>query len=379
MTTCTAAWNQVSFRGRNDDGDQATATWKALQNTNWTQAVDEIFRVRFEMQETAGCAAANVNNIQLQYNLNAAGWVSVTATSGVVQSVASPNVADAAATTDQLSAGTGTFEGDACFDEVNGVCGSSATDVSASGHVEPEFCVQILSADVVNNDTVQLRITRGGTAFAAYDATPSVTVSESSPVVVTPSTLALVLATFAAVVTATANVSVTPTTASLSLSTFAPTVTVAAAGVTVTPTTVALTTATFAPTVSVSDNKTVTPTTAALSLSAFAPTVTATANALVTPGLLELSLSAFAPTVTATGGVAELPDSPLTHTIMLPRDVEDDRDFEMLARVAELEADLEDIGRFIDDVEAQGDEFVDVFNHDSFGDSGLTGRGLRGR
>jgi hypothetical protein len=81
----------------------------------------------------------------------------------------------------------------------------------------------------------------------------------------------------------------------------------------------------------------------------------------------------------ATGGVAELPDSPLTHTIMLPRDVEDDRDFEMLARVAELEADLEDIGRFIDDVEAQGDEFVDVFNHDSFGDSGLTGRGLRGR
>jgi hypothetical protein len=81
----------------------------------------------------------------------------------------------------------------------------------------------------------------------------------------------------------------------------------------------------------------------------------------------------------AGSGAAGLPDNPTTHSIMLPRDVEDDRDFEMLARVAELEADLEDIGRFIDDVEAQGDEFVDVFNHDSFGDSGLTGRGLRGR
>src|SRR3990167_3756771 len=181
MGGCTAAWNQVSFRGRNDNGHQATATWKALQNTNWTQAVDENFRVRFEMQETAGCAAANVTNIQLQYNLNAAGWVSVTATSSVVQSVASPNVADAAATTDQLSAGTGTFEGDACFDEVNGVCGSAATDVAASGHVEPEFCVQILSGDVVDTDLIELRITRGGTAFAAYDATPSVTVSEAAP------------------------------------------------------------------------------------------------------------------------------------------------------------------------------------------------------
>ena len=181
MGACTAAWNQVSFRGRDDDGDETTATWKALQNTNWTQAVDENFRVRFEMQETAGCAANNVNNIQLQYNLNAAGWVSVTAISNVVRASLTLNVLDAAATTDQLTAGTGTFEGDACFDSVNGVCGSTATDVSASGHVEPEFCVQILSGDVANDDVVQLRITRGGTAFAAYDATPSVTVSESAP------------------------------------------------------------------------------------------------------------------------------------------------------------------------------------------------------
>src|SRR3990167_3782643 len=145
MGGCTAAWNQVSFRGRNDNGDQATATWKALQNTNWTQAVDENFRVRFEMQETAGCAATNVTNIQLQYNLNAAGWVNVTATSSVVQSVASPNVADAAATTDQLTVGTGTFVGGGGFDEVNGIAGSTAMDVAASGHFEVEYCVQILS------------------------------------------------------------------------------------------------------------------------------------------------------------------------------------------------------------------------------------------
>ncbi|TAK45255.1 MAG: hypothetical protein EPO27_10570 [Betaproteobacteria bacterium] len=180
MTTCTAAWNQKAFRGRNDNGDQATATWKANQNVNWTQAVDENFRVRFEVQETAACAGNN-KVWQLQYNLNAAGWVTVNGASNVVRSTASPNVADAANLTDQLTAGTGTFQGATGFDEANGAAGGNSMDVAASGHAEAEFCVQILSADVANNDTVQLRITDNGTAFAAYDATPSITVSESLP------------------------------------------------------------------------------------------------------------------------------------------------------------------------------------------------------
>ena len=179
MGGCTSAWNQVAFRGREDDGDQATATWKALQNTNWTNGVDVNLRVRFEVQETAGCAKANFTTIQLQYNLNGTGWGNVNATSNAVRSSASPNVADAANLTDQLTAGTGTFEGDACFDEVNGLCGSAATDVAASGHVEAEFCVQIRSADVSDTDTIQLRLTDGGTPFAGYTATPTITVSEA--------------------------------------------------------------------------------------------------------------------------------------------------------------------------------------------------------
>jgi hypothetical protein len=82
----------------------------------------------------------------------------------------------------------------------------------------------------------------------------------------------------------------------------------------------------------------------------------------------------------ATGGVAELPDSPLTHTIMLPKNAVEDREFELFARVAELEADLEDIARFIGEVETAGDEFVDVFDHDPFTDRRLFGRGAaRGR
>lgn len=148
--------------------------------------------------------------------------------------------------------------------------------------------------------------------------------STSAPVTVTPSTLALVLATFAAVVTATANVTVTPGTKALSLSTFAPTVTATdhktvtpgtaalsletfaptvtgGGGTTVTPGTASLTTSTFSPIVSISDNQLVTPGTDALSTNTFAPTVTASANQVVTPDVATLTLTTFTPVVTATG------------------------------------------------------------------------------
>lgn len=184
--TCPAAWNQVAFRGRNDDGSETTATWKATQGTNWTQAVNVNFRVRLEVQETAACGKNNVV-WQLQYNLAAAGWVNVTTTSSVVRKSDSPNVTDGVGTTDQLTAGTGTFQGGSGttggFDDGNGAAGGASMDLAASGHSEAEFCVQILSADVTDAQTLQLRITDNGTAFAAYGSTPTITVSEAQSVI----------------------------------------------------------------------------------------------------------------------------------------------------------------------------------------------------
>lgn len=179
MGGCTAAFNQKAFRGRNDDGNETTATWQANQNVAWLQNVDVNFRVRLEVQETAGCAKTNFTTIQLQYNLAGAGWVNVTATSNVVRSSASPNLADGANTTDQLTVGTGTFVGGGGFDEVNGIAGNTNMDISASGHFEVEYCCQLRSADVVAGQVVELRVTDGGTGFAAYDATASLSVNET--------------------------------------------------------------------------------------------------------------------------------------------------------------------------------------------------------
>jgi hypothetical protein len=297
--SCTAAWNQKTFRGRNDDGNETTATWKAIQGADFAQLKDTNFRIRFEVQETAACSKNNVV-WRLQYNRNAAGWVDVTATSSVVRSSASPNLADAANLTNQLTVGTGTFQGATGFDEVNGDAGGSSMDLAASGHAEAEYCVQIRSADVASGDTIQLRITDSGTAFAAYDDTPTITV-DSGAVTVTPGLGALDLTGFAP--TAQTPVTVTPGVGALDLTGFAPTVQTPTQ---VTPGTGALDLTGFAPTVQTP--VTVTPGVGTLDLTGFAPTVQTPVT--VTPGVGALDLTGFAPTVqtptTVTPGVGAL-------------------------------------------------------------------------
>lgn len=168
--------SQAGFRIRNDDGSETTATWTALENTNATLGVDVNKRIRFVVDETAGGA----ENIQckLQYNLNAAGWNDVNATSLVVRSAASANFAEGDATTRQLTSGTGTFLAGK-MDEVDGA--TNANVVFAGGELtEFEFCFQIRSADVANNDSLQLRLVRSaGTVLEAYAQTPTITVSEA--------------------------------------------------------------------------------------------------------------------------------------------------------------------------------------------------------
>ena len=179
--TCPASFTQNGFWGRNDDGSQTTATWKGLQNSDFTQAVDTNFRIRFQIQEGAGCAKNNVV-WRLQYNLAGAGWVDCSASSNVVRASASANFTDGEATTDQLTGGSGTFQGGAPstggMDEGDCNAGGSSMDISASGTSECEFCVQIVGTDVTNGQTLQLRATDAGNAFASYTQTPTITVSE---------------------------------------------------------------------------------------------------------------------------------------------------------------------------------------------------------
>jgi hypothetical protein len=150
-------FDQNSFRARSDDGSESAATWLADTNIDWTQIVDQNFRVRFVVQETGDGAAAD-KTFQLEYNLNGGGWNDVNSSSSVVRATASPNVGDGDDTTQQIGVGTPVGANNDAFDEVDGLAGSSNLDFSGSDEVELEYCLQIRSADVVADDSIQLRI-----------------------------------------------------------------------------------------------------------------------------------------------------------------------------------------------------------------------------
>lgn len=156
---------------------------------------------------------------------------------------------------------------------------TSGGDMGMSGDIAectagPSSAAAVITATLAASHTGSARIAR---------------LRVTNPVLATPGTLALSLATFAATVLTPRLV--TPSTLSLITSLFAPAVTV---GVLVTPAVASLLTTAFAPTVSTP--RLVTPGTLALVTSLFAPTVST--PRLVTPGTLVLVTTAFAPAVT---------------------------------------------------------------------------------
>lgn len=166
------AFTQVSARGRNDDGTQVTATWKAATGTNWTQRMDVPLRVRFDCSETGTTAATLAG--QLQCNLNGGAFQAVNASSTIVKAVAGANSIDGVATTQQISSGT--FVAGSC-DAADGLCATTAS-IAQNSHTELEYCIQFVSANMSAGSTVQLRVVRStATAFGTYTFTPTVQIS----------------------------------------------------------------------------------------------------------------------------------------------------------------------------------------------------------
>lgn len=179
MAHVTAFVVQQAFRGRNDDGTLATATDKSAgNNVNFTQAAGKAFRLRFVIEETAGGAANNYSYL-LQYNRNAAGWITLAMT-GAVRSAASAFVANGTATAQRIS--TGAFVAGE-FDS-----SSDTSNISLSlQKTEMEYCLILDSSLVNNNDSIQFRVTNAGTPIDGYTNTPTVTASVISSIVLTGS------------------------------------------------------------------------------------------------------------------------------------------------------------------------------------------------
>lgn len=152
------ATDQKAWRLRSDSGNETTAAWLANQGVSAVVAVNTNFRARFLVQISGGVGSGINNlNIQFQYSTDGSNWSDVNGTSVVVRSSASPNLADNATTTQQLTGGTGSYQGATGFDESVGNAGGPSMDVADDGCFEVEFCAQVRSADVTDNQTIYLR------------------------------------------------------------------------------------------------------------------------------------------------------------------------------------------------------------------------------
>jgi hypothetical protein len=140
---------QELFVGVCDDGSESGSSGKYADGScgdifanatdrNWTQAVDEVFRVRFCITETAG--GTENQAFILRYNHNSAGWVSIGST-GPIKAAASAedgwSITDTDSTTDRLS-GTGSFTAGEYSED-----GNTAAVSLSNQYTNLEFCLTI--------------------------------------------------------------------------------------------------------------------------------------------------------------------------------------------------------------------------------------------
>src|SRR3990167_2169835 len=293
---------QTHFRFGKDDGTESAHTFWQNVDTNHSQLVDAdwTFLLRFTEQETGVTAAGNTD-AQFQYNKNGAGWVDITTTSSVVKAVAVGAFTNGQVCTKRLS-GTGTFETSGAGCTEDGSSGGTTNDIVASGNSETEAGLQVVFANVANNDTIQFRFTSPDWTVT-YTITPTLTITVPVNTTVTPGTASL--ATTLYTPSAILGIVVVPGVVALALTAYIPEVTVQGGGTTVTPGTASLIMTLFIPTIAFTDNKTVIPGTSVLTLTRYTPSVSIGSN--VTPGTLALVLTRFTPTVSQSNNVLVVP------------------------------------------------------------------------
>ena len=174
----TPVYDQDGFRGRNDDGSETTATWKAAAGADFDQEADEKFRLRFLIQTTIAGAAGFKPTIYYRKNSGAGygAWAAVPATfilgSTVVARANSLNLTHGADTTQQLGAGTFISDNNGVIEL--GALNTLTTEVNKEWEVE----VVLYFSRTLNNpgDLFQFKVTNDGVDLDTYTDTPVVTI-----------------------------------------------------------------------------------------------------------------------------------------------------------------------------------------------------------
>jgi hypothetical protein len=149
------------------DGDPVTASID----------LDTIYQIRFDFRESAGNNFSGT--IQLEYNVDGAGWNDVTGTSTNVRAAASANLTDNEVTTQRLGGG-GTFDAGR-VDEANGQAANPNAGNLNSETTEVLFSVTFRSADLSGGENIDLRIRDTGGVSIGGQTTPLADVDVNAP------------------------------------------------------------------------------------------------------------------------------------------------------------------------------------------------------
>jgi len=183
---------QVSFRGRNDDGVEGAApppvtssgaSWIAGLNENWAQRANTPFRVRILVeQDPLGFGGFN-SPIGLRSSYNGEPFIDVTSGTQFIRSINSSFYADQDESTDFVGRlGTGVW---ADITDNGGAVGQSGSSKSVNfgtglDEIEIEFCLEIVSEDVLNGDTIELQGRQSGAGFGdGYTESPVIVVDRT--------------------------------------------------------------------------------------------------------------------------------------------------------------------------------------------------------
>jgi len=171
---------QEDFQGYSDNGVPGVATAKAIISTNWVQASDEQFRIRFAVAETNSQSALN-EQYTFEYSYNGGTWTAITGSSSYIQIATSSYYTDEDSdNVKRVYTGILDFTGGVLDDD--GTAGeNNQIDFTTGDEVwEIESCFTIVSEDVSGNDSISVRIA----GIDSWANTPVITVSpQSNPTV----------------------------------------------------------------------------------------------------------------------------------------------------------------------------------------------------
>lgn len=129
---------QGSYRWRNDDGNETTATWKAAQNNAISNIMPtDVLRLRFDLYNDYSVSAPNSSNIALWYDDGTTEKQVTSSADGAFMLVASANLSNGQTTTAQ-------FSGALTFVPGKVVSGSDAVSIQlpASSRTEYEWVIK---------------------------------------------------------------------------------------------------------------------------------------------------------------------------------------------------------------------------------------------